>query len=174
MLAPELELQNLPTRPTLGDAVQVRAVRRAAGLADLHPRAVAADNLAVVAPPQPGVYDVPTRISKGVRGPSRFRQTHSSTMSVSASQMQPPTSVVVTAGWPSGWLAKPFPWLSKDIKTRPLPLSSKKVLPYFETSTVAGSGVVAPTDAAALPGSAHRLSLGDGAAADCCRYDGKG
>ena len=98
------------------------------------------------------VYDVPTRISKGVRGPSRFLHTHSSTMSVSASQMQPPTSVVVTAGWPVGWLAKPLPCESKDIKTRPLPLSSKKVLPYFETSTVAGSGVVAPTDAAALPG----------------------
>ena len=48
------------------------------------------------------VYDVPTRISKGVRGPSRFLHTHSSTMSVSASQMQPPTSVVVTAGWPFG------------------------------------------------------------------------
>ena len=36
----------------------------------------------------------------------------------------------------------------------PLPLSSKKVLPYFEMSTVLGSGVVAPTDAAALPGAA--------------------
>ena len=28
----------------------------------------------------------------------------------------------------------------------------KKVLPYFETSTVLGSGVEAPTDGAALPG----------------------
>ena len=35
----------------------------------------------------------------------------------------------------------------------PLPLSSKKVLPYFDTSTVLGSGVEAPTDAA-LPGAA--------------------
>ena len=51
-----------------------------------------------------------------------------------------------------GWFAKPLPWLSKDMRTLPLPLSSKKVLPYFETSTVLGSGVAAPTDAAALPG----------------------
>ena len=51
-----------------------------------------------------------------------------------------------------GWFAKPLPWLSKDMRTLPLPLSSKKVLPYFDTSTVLGSGVEAPTDGAALPG----------------------
>mmetsp|Transcript_3970 Transcript_3970/g.11246 ORF Transcript_3970/g.11246 Transcript_3970/m.11246 type:complete len:93 (-) Transcript_3970:35-313(-) len=73
-------------------------------------------------------------------------------MSVSVSQMQPPTSVVVTAGCPDGWLAKPLPCESKDMRTLPLPPSSKNVLPYFDTSTVLGSGVEAPADAAALPG----------------------
>ena len=49
------------------------------------------------------------------------------------------------------------------MRTLPLPLSSKKVLPYFEMSTVLGSGVEAPTDAA-LPGAALIVFLlGDGA-----------
>ena len=65
------------------------------------------------------------------------------------------------------------------MRTLPLPLSSKKVLPYFETSTVAGSGVEAPTDAAALSGAALIVFLlGDGALLllllYCCRYATEG